>query len=349
MQTTTAQGLATQDFATEDLAARPRRLARLGATIAAAILAATAAASPAVAAPGTGSPGADGTGGAGIGQRACSGDGSTTTHTLVSGGIERRYRLHLPTNTAQRSLPVLIAFHGRGSTAAEIEEFSQLDKLPVIVVYPDGVVGTGHDDRQAWQGAPYAAPGVDDVRFTSDLIDELLATTCADQRRVHATGKSNGGGFTALLACRLDHRIASISPVAGAFYPGTAEGCTDSDPKLPLLAIHGTADTTIPYQGDTDRGLPALPAWVDGWVQRDRCGTRTETTFAAPDTTITRWERCHGSLEVVHAAVAGGGHRWPGADIDSGGSGTTTQAIDSADLIGRFINAHHLTANGDHR
>lgn len=328
---------------------RPRSVRRGAAIAAAALVLTGVAVSPAAAQPAD-TQSAD----TRIGQLRCTGDG-TTTHTIVSGGITRSYRLHLPSSTQlgrgarPRSLPVLLAFHGRGSTATELEDFSQLDKLPAIVAYPEGVVGTGDGDRQAWQGAPYSARGVDDVQFTRDLIDELGRTTCADPQRVHATGKSNGGGFAALLACRLNDRIASISPVAGAFYPGTAEGCEPGAPEMPVLVVHGTGDTTIPYQGDAERALPAVPAWVDQWVQRDRCTSRTRTTFHQPDTSITRWGHCRSGLEVVHAAVAGGGHRWPGADIDSGGSGTTTQAIDSADLIGRFISAHHLTANGDHR
>jgi hypothetical protein len=48
------------------------------------------------------------------------------------------------------------------------------------------VIGQGDGDRQAWQGAPYSAPGVDDVAFTHDLLDHLEAGLCVDERRVYA-------------------------------------------------------------------------------------------------------------------------------------------------------------------
>jgi polyhydroxybutyrate depolymerase len=68
---------------------------------------------------------------------------------------------------------LIIAFHGRGNTGAGTEEFSGLSTLPAVVAYPNGVIGTGDGDRQAWEGAPYAAAGVDDVAFTGDLLDSL--------------------------------------------------------------------------------------------------------------------------------------------------------------------------------
>ncbi|MFC8124271.1 alpha/beta hydrolase family esterase [Streptomyces sp. NPDC057302] len=277
----------------------------------------------------------------GCGEAAPQAPGTTAPHTLTSGGLTRTYQLHLPEGyTGDRALPVVLAFHGRGNTGGGTEEFSKLSTLPAIVAYPEGVVGTGDGQRQAWQGAPYAAPGVDDVAFTGALLDSLEARLCVDPRRVYATGKSNGAGFTALLACRMSDRIAAIAPVAGAFYPGTGENCRPSRP-VPVIDFHGTGDATIPYAGDPDRGLPALHDWLTAWAGRDNCRTRTPDRATAPDITESRWTHCAGGAEVRHVAVTDGGHTWPGADSYSGG-GYTTQSIEAHEVLRNFLRRHHL-------
>lgn len=267
--------------------------------------------------------------------------GTSADRTLTSGGRERSYRVSLPAGYADRSSwPVVLAYHGRGNTGAGTEEFSGLSRLPAIVVYPAGVVGTGDGDRQAWQGAPYAAAGVDDVVFTGDLIDELTRTLCADPDRVYAVGKSNGGGFTALLACRLGDRIAATAAVAGAYYPETSAGCAPARP-VPAIAFHGTGDTTIPYDGDPERGLPAVPARVAEWARRDGCTAGPADTATPPDITTSTWTGCAGGGEVRLVTVAGGGHTWPGADSYSGG-GATTSTIEATDVLWDFVSRYHL-------
>ncbi|MFI6080488.1 alpha/beta hydrolase family esterase [Streptomyces sp. NPDC051217] len=262
--------------------------------------------------------------------------GTSELRTVASGGLWRTYQLHLPADyTPREDWPVVLAFHGRGNTGAGTEEFSGLSNLPAIVAYPNGVIGTGDGDRQAWQGAPYAAAGVDDVAFTGDLIDELKGTLCVDSRRVYATGKSNGAGFTGLLACRMSDRIAAIAPVAGAFYPETGENCRPSRP-VPVIDFHGTGDVTIPYAGDAERGLPAIPDWTAEWADRNDCRSRPHTRTIEPDITITSYNGCDRGADVRHVAVTDGGHTWPGADSYSGG-GYVTGTIEAHEVMWQFL------------
>lgn len=268
--------------------------------------------------------------------------GTSRDHDIRSGGLDRSYRLHLPENyDTTRPWPVVLAFHGRGNDAVRTERFSKLSTLPAVVVYPNGVVGLGDGDRQAWQGAPYSAPGVDDVTFTADLLDRLERELCIDTGRVYATGKSNGAGFTGLLACRMSGRITAVAPVAGAFYPGTREKCDPSRP-VPVIEFHGTGDTTIPYAGDIDRELPAVTDWVSGWAKRDGCRAGPTVRRIEPDIAFTRYAGCDGGAAVRHVAVAGGGHTWPGADSYSGG-GYTTQTIEAHEVLWHFVHRYRLT------
>lgn len=266
--------------------------------------------------------------------------GTSQPRSIQSGGLTRTYQLHLPPDyQRERDWPLIVAYHGRGNTGEGTELFSKLSALPAIVAYPDGVVGLGDGDRQAWQGAPYSAPGVDDVAFTNDLLDELESTLCVDRRRVYATGKSNGAGFVGILGCVLADRFAAIAPVAGALYPNGID-CRPSRP-MPVIDFHGTGDATIPYLGDADRGLPAIPDWVAAWTARDRCRDRVPDTTIEPDITVSRWVGCARGVEVTHVAVTGGGHTWPGADSYSGG-GYVTQTIEAHEVLWSFVRRYTL-------
>ncbi|MER7604372.1 PHB depolymerase family esterase [Nocardioides sp. NPDC127503] len=268
---------------------------------------------------------------------------SSQKYELTSGDIERSYVLRLPEGYDRRAdWPLIVAFHGRGSTGVEVEGYSELSDLPAVVAYPDGAIGTGSGYRKAWQGAPYEAPGVDDVAFTSDLLAAIEADHCIDTSRVYATGKSNGAGLAALLACQLPDTFAAVAPVAPALYPGTRVSCAEA-PPTPILEIHGVADATIPYAGDADRDLPAIPEWVQGWADHNGC--TTSATRTNRDVETTRWTGCDQGAEVQHVAVDGGGHVWPGGDIYSGG-GHVTHTIESATVIWDFFSRHRLTSEG---
>ncbi|HWC20961.1 MAG TPA: prolyl oligopeptidase family serine peptidase [Flexivirga sp.] len=268
--------------------------------------------------------------------------GASAKYEITSGDDTRTYILHLPKNYEQhRNWPLIVAYHGRGSTGTEIEGFSGLSSLPAVVAYPNGEIGTGSGYRQAWQGAPYAPPGVDDVKFTSDLLDQLQSDYCVDPSRTYATGKSNGAGFVNLLACRMADRFAAFAPTSGAFYPQATEGC-DSAKPVALLDIHGTGDSTIPYAGDPDRKLPAIRSYVADWAARDKCDPNPSTRRIGTDVTVYDWTNCAAG-DVEHVAVTGGGHVWPGTNTYSGG-GHVTHTIAAQDVMWRFFSEHRLAA-----
>lgn len=267
--------------------------------------------------------------------------GASAKYTINSSGQDRTYILHLPKGYERhRNWPLIVAYHGRGSTGTEIEGYSGLSSLPAVVAYPNGAIGTGSGYRQAWQGAPYAPPGVDDVQFTTDLLDQLQSDYCVDPTRTYATGKSNGAGFVNLLACRMADRFAAFAPNSGAFYPQAREGCEDAKPTA-VIDIHGTGDSTIPYAGDPDRKLPAIRSYVADWAARDKCNARPTTRRVGTDVTVYDWRGCARGSDVEHVAVTGGGHVWPGTHTYSGG-GHVTHTIAAQDVMWRFFSKHRL-------
>lgn len=81
--------------------------------------------------------------------------------------------------------------------------------------------------QNQWQGDPDSS-GVDDVAFTMEMLDNFEKRYCIDSSRVYAAGKSNGGGFTNLLACdptafkSIDY--CGICPRFGCLLPGRTRG-----------------------------------------------------------------------------------------------------------------------------
>ena len=97
-----------------------------------------------------------------------------------------------------------------------------------------------------------------------------------DEKRVFATGISNGGMMSYRLACELSALIAAIGPVAGA----QNLECRPAQP-VSVVILHGTADLHVLYKGGAplrmadvrnprvDRPVSEAVAF---WVKQSRCG-----------------------------------------------------------------------------
>ena len=264
--------------------------------------------------------------------------GTTEHRELTSGGRTREFLVHVPENyDPDRATPVVLSFHGHNRTAEYQERLSRFSELDTIAIYPQGLVGT--DGGTAWQGAPYSADA-DDVRFTEDLLDRVEDDFCVDTDRVYAAGKSNGGGFTNVLACRSGDRIAAFAPVAGAYYPQSGK-CSPSEP-VPMISFHGTADDTIPYDGNPEKGLPAIPDWLDGWAERDECSPDPVTEHPQDLVTQQRWEGCADRGALVHYRIDELGHDWPSRSSNPDSDDPTV--IEATPLIWKFFQQHPLNA-----
>ncbi|CAF0853965.1 unnamed protein product [Rotaria sordida] len=126
--------------------------------------------------------------------------GQTTSIRVpaANGQPVRHYKVHLSANFQNnRGHAIVFSFHGHNGDMDKQEDLSQLSQkgllisgAGIIAVYPKGKLGT--DGQTAWQGAPYSAPGVDDIAFVNTMIFTLQSIFCVDSSRIYATGKSNG-------------------------------------------------------------------------------------------------------------------------------------------------------------
>jgi polyhydroxybutyrate depolymerase len=256
-------------------------------------------------------------------------------HSSTSSGVARRWLLYLPrAASAGAALPLVFTLHGSGGTPEDQLQLSGLEALAesegFVLVAPEGI------DRM-WN-VPVDAAKPDDVRFVSDLIDELSALASVDRQRVYATGFSGGGRMVSQLACDLSERIAAIAAIGGIRFPGPCSGTR----ALPILAFHGTADDTNPYDGGGRPywGTGVEPA-VAGWAEHNRCPVRSERPLS-PTTLAISYGGDGCGAEVVLVRLEGFGHSWPdriGASPEGGSEDTTAdQALWS------FFQRHPLPA-----
>jgi hypothetical protein len=123
-----------------------------------------------------------------------------------------------------------------------------------------------------------------------------------------------------------------------------------------LLAFHGTADDTVPFEGGSgsaggvtvDYRLPqddATPAddVQQSWAARNGCTSGRQESPVSPEVRHVSYSGCDDGAEVQLYIVDGGGHTWPGA-IDVPSLGYTTHDISATDLIWEFFQDHPFQA-----
>ena len=289
---------------------------------------------------------------------------SPGNHTLsISfGNRTRRYIVHVPPQARSgRPWAVVLSFHGGGGNAQGQQDYTRMDPLSdregFLTVYPDG---TGRLPRRlhTWNAGSccgYAHDHhVDDVGFVRALIDDLANRTAIDQRRIYATGLSNGGMMSYRLAAELGDRIAAIASVAG----GTVVDSIRSPRPVPILHIHSVDDPRALYAGGLGPPFPytnvrvmqpKMDSVIARWVRFDRCPAkpavgetihgRAGTASASHTATEYRYGPCAGGTEYVIWKLTAAGHTWPGAAEQSWQEyvGPATDVIDANKMIWQFF------------
>ena len=116
----------------------------------------------------------------------------------------RRYPLLL--SIKKEKVPLLFNLHGfTGTSTSQLNyaDFRDIaDEEKFILVYPQGTLLDGRDTH--WNvGSWTLSSTTDDVEFFDMLIADLAENYNIDLDRVYATGHSNGGYMSFLLACQM--------------------------------------------------------------------------------------------------------------------------------------------------
>ena len=243
--------------------------------------------------------------------------------------VERSYWTYVPESVAENPALVVV-LHGYSGSAINIAAYSGMnavaDEAGFIVAYPQGTIDA---EGNAFFNVGYAFHqdvAVDDVDFVRQMIAELSAEHSVNPDQIYATGMSNGGEMSYLLACRASSLFRAVAPVAGSMVGFSLQECSPERP-IPIFAISGTDDPVTLYSGD----LESVGGWgtylgqdetIAYWARQYGLDQRTSTALANPhkpiltgDSQIT-WDRYSDdnlATEIWFYRVVNGGHDWPGA------------------------------------
>jgi polyhydroxybutyrate depolymerase len=287
-----------------------------------------------------------------------------SVRTILSGGITRTYRLHIPiTYVSGAAAPLLFNLHGGTSNANAQGIVSGMhaksDTEGFLLIEPEGYGGAFN--IRTWNAGNCCGPatnaGIDDVAFTDAMIDNIAADACVDAKRIFATGYSNGAMLSHRLACQLSDRIAAIAPNAGGIGdvnqnvtpPVQVFNCSPSRP-VPVFEMHGLSDGCYNFNGGVGAGLSStnfisIPTTIVGWAFRNGCSMTTATTYQNGNATCATYQGCTQGADVTLCTVAGMGHAWPGSPIYNLAAtcgGTTTTDLQGTDALWDFFVAHPM-------
>lgn len=267
------------------------------------------------------------------------------TDSIQHDGIYRTYNLYIPASySGAEQVPLVLNLHGYGSNNVEqgaYGDFSSIaDTAGFIVALPQG---TRDGNAVTYWNAEWGGT-VDDIGFFDVFLDTLIAEYNIDERRIFSTGMSNGGFMSITLACVMSDRIASVASVTGTMASSQGSTCNPSR-AVPMMQIHGTADFTVPYIGNSE--FLSVDNVINHWVLRNNCdGSPIYTSI--PDIVTTdfctaeKFEYLNGDngSEVVHYKITGGGHTWPGTAFTN--FGITNLDFDASTVIWEFFLRHPM-------
>jgi polyhydroxybutyrate depolymerase len=271
-----------------------------------------------------------------------------TNGTVVSSGQTREYLIHVPKGyDAARPTPLVISLHALGLWPAAQMEISHWNRVAdehgFIVAYPAATLQVVL--VRIWRLRPDADLNAD-LRFISDLIDELERKYNIDPARIYVNGFSNGGAMTFALSCTLSDRIAAVGTVSAANDWLPWSWCADTRP-VPFITFHGTADPGVLYEGGlsrwSPRPFPGVRKWAADWARRNGCGPAPTEAAAAADVVRLEYTDCAQGASVVLYTVQGGGHSWPGGrPMPEWLAGPTSRSIDATREMWTFFREHPL-------
>ena len=245
-------------------------------------------------------------------------------------GLRHDFSVYVPRSyDGGRGLPLLLSLHGGGGNADQHERNVNLrataERRGFLLVRPEGYDGSGLGLR-TWNAGNCCGgaqrDGVDHVKAIRAMLDRVQAEWRVDEDHIWATGHSNGGMMSYRLACELSDRITAIAPNAAflvdkdldASPPRELFRCEPARP-VPVMHMHGDADTCAPMQGGRSTGFePALRPPVSDSIARfvaiNHASATPRITLQRGGVTCVTYD---GDADVALCTARGGGHAWPGA------------------------------------
>lgn len=161
------------------------------------------------------------------------------------GDTIRKALVYIPVNAKPNPTPVIFDFHGHGGTMQAVYKSHAFEKLwpDAIYICPQGLNTPGQltdpdGKRAGWQSRS-GILGDRDLKFFDEMLKTLQKDYKVDNKRIYATGHSNGGGFTYLLWAARSDIFAAVAPSSSS-----SRVIAQLKPK-PMLHIMGEKDPLV--------------------------------------------------------------------------------------------------------
>lgn len=278
------------------------------------------------------------------------------TLTLTVAGAQRTVLVHAAKGyDPTKGTSLVLAFHGYGGSAAQMKTQTgfdaEADKRNLVVAYAEGtgIASKGFNGGDCC-GAPAWTNETDDLAFAREIAKKLKADYCIDPKRVYSAGFSNGGFMSYRFVCEAANEFAAVASVSGVL--GTPPESCKPARAVPILHVHGTADTTVPYQGGPAAGglgilagisFRSVAETVSTFKKGFACGEASKPVSQKGDTKCEAWSGCKAGSSIELCTVDGGGHQWPGGTpTASPTAGKTSKDFVASTAVLDFFAAHPM-------
>ncbi len=274
------------------------------------------------------------------------------TYAIQQGDLTRKYLVHVPPSYHSNTpTPLILAFHGGGGDMnymAKDEYYgliSKSNKEGFVVIFPNGYSKLKSGKFATWNAGNCCGDardiGIDDVGFVRKIVSNISGQMNIDRNRIFATGMSNGGMMSYVVACELPDIFKAIAAIAGTDNTIT---CSHKTP-ISILHIHAKNDTHVLFNGGAGEGafkdeskvtnFTSVPASIARWVGYNKCSPTPERVLAVNGAYCDLYSDCANGTQVKLCITDMGAHSWPGGNKPRGEA--PSQAISSNDMLWDFF------------
>ena len=186
---------------------------------------------------------------------------------ITHGGLQRCWYTHTPQALVNKTgkAPAVMLLHGLTGCADFIGQQTGLlveaERRGFFLVMPQGVFNLNQTmpagqsalaSEPSWNAGPCCGAAeknqTDDSGFLAKVVDETVATLPVNANRFYIAGHSNGAAMAARFAVEHSDKVTAVAAVSFFLLVAPTNAYTT---KLPYLEVHGTNDTTVPFEAAT--------------------------------------------------------------------------------------------------
>lgn len=221
----------------------------------------------------------------------------------------RHYHLALPINfVAEKAYKLLLVFHGSGGDGVGMSHMAKFEQLTneYLVVY-------AKSKEVEWnEGCNCNIAhrlGADDLSYVQEIIADVKKRYVLLDGEIYGAGFSQGALFSQNLLCNKSDIFKALAAVGAPMSKPLSESCQISTPTN-YLAIHGTADSVLPYQGldHSNWALISSPKSIELIARLNQINSPVEISSLSDKVTLTLYQNENVKNQLV--TIEGGGHSW---------------------------------------